>query len=326
MSEACYYEFRSIDRPLDSTEMRVLRRLSAQASITSRSFAQHGEFQGDPDRLIAETFDASVCLSDVGYSFTLRLPRGRVPDPDAWLRFAVARRLSVQTFGESILVEFRSGDRAPDRDRPRESWLQELEPLRQALLDGDLRCLYLGWLLGVQSGLVDDDEFGPPLPPGLGRLNWALRVLADFLMLDRTYVAAAAETPTEEEKRRTALELLNRREALVLQRESEEEERLSARAKQREEREAELRRSRLEDLRGREEDIWDEIGERIETTRPNDYDLAVYQIRQLRDLAKMTGTQRDFRAALQLVREEHAGKSSFLRKLDVAGLTLEERD
>jgi hypothetical protein len=68
--------------------------------------------------------------------------------------------------------------------------------IRADILAGDLRSLYLGWLLGVQGDVLDDDELEPVLPPGcpgLGEPSGPLDALAEFLRIDPDLVAAAAE-------------------------------------------------------------------------------------------------------------------------------------
>jgi len=384
MSDYRYYEFRSIDRPLDSTEIRMLRRLSTRASITPHGFTNHydyGDFKGDCNKLIAETFDAFVFTSDHFRRFSLRLPKKRLRDPEAVLRFAGDCTLFVYELGESIIVDVLCEDIEPDFETPDASWMQNLEPLRESLLNGDLRCLYLGWLLQLACNEIDEEDPEPPVPPGLGSLDWPLRMFAEFVHLDRTFIEAAAEAsakkdaepsdadvaawvdaasseekdellraaavgeipdvpneirrriravaggePSAQSGARTAGEIRARRNAVVEQREKEEERRRLEQARRRKEREAELREKRLESLKGREEDLWDEIGDLIETTRPKDYDQAVFRILELRDLAKMTGTQGDFVAALHLVREENSNRPSFLRRLDEAGLVLKQED
>lgn len=72
-------------------------------------------------------------------------------------------------------------------------WLAALAPLRAQLLEGDLRCLYLGWLLAVQCGEVDEDDAEAPRPPGLSRLNGALRAFVEYVQLDQDLLAAAVE-------------------------------------------------------------------------------------------------------------------------------------
>ena len=64
---------------------------------------------------------------------------------------------------------------------------------RSDLAAGDLRLLYLGWLLAVQSDDVDDADTEPPVPAGLGKLSAPLRAVADFLDIDQDLLAAAAQ-------------------------------------------------------------------------------------------------------------------------------------
>ena len=70
--------------------------------------------------------------------------------------------------------------------------IASLIPVRADLARGDLRALYLGWLLCVQSGELGDGEMEPPVPPGLAQLDGALESFADFLRIDRDLVDAAA--------------------------------------------------------------------------------------------------------------------------------------
>src|SRR4051812_15961521 len=74
----------------------------------------------------------------------------------------------------------------------RDCWPRS-SPVRAELMTGDLRLLYLAWLLAVQSGEVDQDEVEPPVPPGLGRLSAAASAVARFLRIDSELIAVAAE-------------------------------------------------------------------------------------------------------------------------------------
>ena len=96
-----------------------------------------------------------------------------------------------------------------DRD-PDNYWVEaddRLAPMVQARSDlaaGDLRLLYLGWLLGAHRAGQDDQDAAadtePPVPAGLGDLSASLRAIADFLEIDKDLIDVAAETspPLEE--------------------------------------------------------------------------------------------------------------------------------
>jgi hypothetical protein len=70
------------------------------------------------------------------------------------------------------------------------NWMGQLVPLRDELLRGDLRALYLGWLSYIHE--LNDDALEPPVPAGLGELSTAQDDLIDFLEIDVDFVHVAA--------------------------------------------------------------------------------------------------------------------------------------
>ena len=50
-------------------------------------------------------------------------------------------------------------------------WMGSLLPLRDELLRGDTRPLYLGWLARLCNEELDDDDIEPPMPAGLETLT-----------------------------------------------------------------------------------------------------------------------------------------------------------
>jgi hypothetical protein len=85
-------------------------------------------------------------------------------------------------------------------DEPDDAWaegsgeLSSLISTRSELARGDLRALYLGWLLCAQNGDLDDDVIEPPVPTGLADLSASLEALVDFLRIDIDLLDAAATT------------------------------------------------------------------------------------------------------------------------------------
>lgn len=74
-----------------------------------------------------------------------------------------------------------------------EGALEPLLPLRDNLIAGDLRCLYIGWLAAIEFGEeVDENAVEPPVPPGLGRLSEELVEFANFLRVDPDLIETAA--------------------------------------------------------------------------------------------------------------------------------------
>ena len=204
MSEYQYYEFLAIDRPLTEREMQELRAVSSRAVITATRFTNHyewGNFKGDPRAWMERYFDAFLYFANWGtHELMLRLPR-RVLDPATARRYCCGEAASARVKGEHVILEFLSEEEGSDWfEEDEDGSLSSLVPLRAEIASGDLRALYLGWLLCAQAGELDDDEEEPPCPPGLGRLSAALEAFVTFMRVDRDLLeAAAAGSPEAEE-------------------------------------------------------------------------------------------------------------------------------
>ncbi len=197
MSEYQYYEFRTIDRPLTETEIDALGAISTRAEITSTSFTndyEWGDLKADPLRLLEKYFDAFVYVANWGTRrFWLRLPK-------AWIDYEKVKRMlsgdtvGVRRTGKHVIVGFEVSELELNDFDDGSGWMGSLVSLRSDLLRGDLRCLYLGWLLCAQIGELGDGQREPAVPAGLRQLTAPLRSLIDFLCIDEDLVGAAAAT------------------------------------------------------------------------------------------------------------------------------------
>jgi hypothetical protein len=194
MSEYQYYEFQAVDRPLDDRQMRELRAVSSRAVITPTSFTNEynwGDFKGSPDKWMEKYFDAFLYLTNWGTRrFMLRFPK-RLLDAMALADFCMGDSASLRTSGDYVILSFETEIVDEDWVEP-EGSLASLMPLRSEILHGDLRCLYLAWLLCVQNGEVDDDEPEPCIPPNLHKLSASESSFADFLGIDDDLIEVAA--------------------------------------------------------------------------------------------------------------------------------------
>jgi hypothetical protein len=196
MSEYQYYEFRAVDRPLTSQELGRLRTLSTRARISSTSFVNvynYGDFRVDPDRLVEKYFDAFVYVANWGSHYlTLRLPKD-VFAPSELAPFCDGESFRAWSKAGYTILSFRADELENDYGDSGEGWMDALLPVRAELLRAGSRALYLGWLLALQHGAVDDDQPEPPLPPGLSSLSSPLRSLSEFLGIDEDLIESAAE-------------------------------------------------------------------------------------------------------------------------------------
>ena len=208
MSEYQYYAFQAIDRPLTKKEMAQLRSCSTRARITPTSFVNNyswGNFKGDEDAWMEKYFDAFLYLANWGtHILKLRLP-GNLLDAKTARLYAVGEHAAVRVNTGNLILTFQSenedgGDWVED-----EGCLASLISVRAELARGDLRALYLGWLLCAQSGELDSSDLSPPVPVGLGKLSASLASLVTFLRIDEGLVHIAASLAT---KRRRVAELL----------------------------------------------------------------------------------------------------------------------
>ena len=193
MSEYQYYEFLALDQPLTNEQMAELRRCSTRAEISSTRFFNEyhwGDLKGDPRRWMEQYFDAFLYFANWGsHWLMLRLPTALLP-PHQIRDYASEEALEIRKAGDHTILSFTSEIEEPDREGESYS-LGSLAALRSALIAGDRRSLYLGWLSGIHD--AEDLSPEPPVPPGLAELDASHRALADFLRIGPDLLAVAAE-------------------------------------------------------------------------------------------------------------------------------------
>jgi hypothetical protein len=196
MSEYQYYEFQAIDRRLTDKEMAALRSFSTRARITPTSFVNDyswGDFKGDEDAWMARYFDAFLYLANWGtHVLKLRLP-ARLLDITTARSYCAGEHASVRTKNGTVILTFVSEDEEGGEWVEGSGHLSSLIAVRAELARGDLRALYLGWLLCAQSGDLDEDDVEPTVPAGLGQLSASLESFAEFLRIDADLVGVAAK-------------------------------------------------------------------------------------------------------------------------------------
>jgi hypothetical protein len=197
MSEYQYYEFLAIDRPLTEDEVEELRTLSTRAMITPVTFTNEynwGDFKGDPEKLMQRYFDAHVYVANwMAAIFMLRLPVEVLPE-EVVKTMNVPYILDIEQAKTHWIITW-SLEESENYERfemeDGRGWMARLAPVRDELLRGDLRSLYIGWLASVAGEMVDDDEMEPLSVSGLGSLTAAQQALAEFLEVDLDLLAGA---------------------------------------------------------------------------------------------------------------------------------------
>jgi hypothetical protein len=196
MSEYQYYEFQTADRRLSEKELQELRSYSTRAVITPTSFSNEysfGSFKGNPNAWMEKYFDGFVYLANWGtHELQLALP-AHLLSAETTLLYCAGEAASVREKSGKLILTFRSEEEPGGEWVQGEGILSSLLPLRAELAQGDLRLLYVGWLLIVQAGELEEEDTEPPVPPNLGEFYSPLSRLVDFLRINRDLLAVAAE-------------------------------------------------------------------------------------------------------------------------------------
>ena len=172
--------------------------MSTRADITPSGFRNHyewGNLKADPADWIRRYFDAFVYTANwCSCQLTLRLPRSTFRKAELQA-FAARPSLAIDAADEHWIIVW-SLDESEDHDRfamdDGSGWMRRLSPVRDELLRGDLRPLYLGWLAAASVDAFEDDVLEPALPHGLADLSPAQQALVEFLAIDPDLLAAAA--------------------------------------------------------------------------------------------------------------------------------------
>ena len=203
MSEHQTYEFLAIDRPLSAREQKALRKVSSRAEISdSRFFNEYdwGDLRADPAALLLKYFDAHLYLANWGTRrLMLRLPRGAIALKEA-RQYCVSDVASAEQSRDHLVLDFCVDTEGEDPWEESVPSLDALAGLREELLGGDRRLLYLAWLLCAQG----DDELspsnGPEVPAGLSELSRPQRQFVRLFKIDgellRDAIGMTASVPS----------------------------------------------------------------------------------------------------------------------------------
>ncbi|MEG4856127.1 hypothetical protein QUB75_00860 [Microcoleus sp. K1-B6] len=215
MSEYQYYEFQSVDRRLTQSEQEALSQLSSRAQISSSRAIfvySYGDLPGQEKQLLIKYFDAMFYIANWGsLQLMFRFPKGLI-DIELMQKYCVEDIVEVSEINNFVILEISINEEEGfDGWIEGEGNLSSLIGLRQEILQGDYRLLYLAWLKGItyldelddedEDERDDDDEnddanddregLEPPVPPNFGKLSSSLQAFIDIFELDEHLLKAA---------------------------------------------------------------------------------------------------------------------------------------
>jgi hypothetical protein len=208
MSEYQRYEFMTIDRPLTRAQLDAVNDLSShiEASSTHALIEYHwGNFKHNPIKVLHEFFDGFLYWANWGSpELAFRFPHGTLP-VDLIDGYDLDDFVTFTQHSDYDILDIHFGEmEAPGEWTEYE--LGSLIGIRDELMEGDLRALYIVWLaaqsmIGDYDEDEDDDEEGddeeeeisvPPVPPAFGTLTAAQQALAELLQVPQELLVAVA--------------------------------------------------------------------------------------------------------------------------------------
>jgi len=206
MSEYQYYEWQTVDRLLTESEQEAVRNLSSHIEVSSSRAVvtySYGDFKHDPRSVLARFFDAHLYLANWGNRRLLfRFPAGLV-NCDAIEPYCVPDRITFGTVSGFAVLDMDLSEEEGGDWIKGEGSLSGLLALRNDIIQGDHRSLYLAWLkaMSVQDGYQPRTrktrDSKPPVPAGLKQLSPALKRFVKQFDVPVALIEAASEHSPE---------------------------------------------------------------------------------------------------------------------------------
>ncbi|HEV7129728.1 MAG TPA: hypothetical protein VGN32_20000 [Ktedonobacterales bacterium] len=199
MSEYQRYEFMTRDRPLTREQLAAVNALSSHidASSTHALIEYHwGDFKHDPIKVLREFFDGFLYWANWGAPrLALRFPHGILPG-DLIEGYDLDDDVAFKQYSDYDILDIHFGE-LEGPDEWTEYDLGSLIGIREELMQGDRRALYIVWLAEQEAlGSYDEEEeyeiSVPAVPPGLSTLTAAEQALAELLQVPEELLVAAA--------------------------------------------------------------------------------------------------------------------------------------
>jgi len=202
MSEYQYYEFAAIDGPISDEGLRYARGCSSRAEVSRvrwQNTYHFGDFHGSVDTLL-KYYDAHFYIANWGtVRLGLAFPKG-VITPEAlqpYLRGGERYEdtLTIKEIGNRCIVWWERNEEGGWFDTGGQGLIDELIGIREELMRGDYRALFLGWLADFNPEEWQDRKDGavlmPAIPTGLNQLSPALTKLIEHFPVDPDALAVA---------------------------------------------------------------------------------------------------------------------------------------
>lgn len=211
MSEYQYVVFQAVDGPLNEEQLEFARRQSTRAEVSRWRLSveyHHSSFRGDVDGLLRRGYDVYLQYTSYGdREIKLRMQRGMPFAKSVWSKYVLAEQLHWKEDAEgnggilSLCPFHEAGDLGVVWET--QKYLDAAVYVRERLMSGDLRALYLLWLCAADDAYNDRaTTIEPPVPHGISDIAAHGAQLLSFFGLDPLALVAAGKgvnaAPTDE--------------------------------------------------------------------------------------------------------------------------------
>jgi len=187
-------------------------------------------FKHNPIKVLAKYFDSYLYFANWGsFDLAFSFPKGLIDVATLDVYFD-EDHVNIQEVEGKLVLKFEKRDEdGYGGDYEEQSYLSTLSRLRDDIIQGDHRVLYIAWLgmITKQSHWYEEDEGDPdnfyldpepPVPAGLKELSLSLRTFVDAFEIDPFLISAAAEhshhlVPLKKTAFDSAISKLSRQEA-----------------------------------------------------------------------------------------------------------------
>lgn len=209
MSEFQYLEFYSADKALTNNQIKEISSWSNRSEVSKRRAVftySYADFPKDEEKVLVKYFDSFFYIANWG---TTRL-MFKIPKESSNYK-------EIKSYGIKVIDSFENGMKVYSKSKhilidiyfseeegygwldEEQSWLSELQELRNDIIKGDFRALFLIWLHGIHLKYTYEDiglDFEiekEKIPPNLKKLNDRLESLIELFGIDKDWIKAAAK-------------------------------------------------------------------------------------------------------------------------------------
>jgi hypothetical protein len=211
VSEYQYVVFQAVDGPLNDTQLEFAQRQSTRAEVSRWSLSveyHYSSFRGDVDGLLRRGYDVYLQYTNYGSrEIKLRMQSGMPFAKSVWSKYVDGKHLNWKSDanGSGGILSLHPFHEESDVGDVWETqkYLDAAIAIRERLISGDLRALYLLWLCAADDDYNDPEVMiEPPVPHGIAESATYGGELLRFFGLDPLLLVAAGKdvnaAPTDE--------------------------------------------------------------------------------------------------------------------------------